>query len=185
MANMSASHIDIELVKDLLRRLNYLVQVHQLDDGCQIIFPKKRSDGADQQERVIYEIIRNHSSGITGIKIQANNKNNNETESEDFFASPEYAFRLIITSDLVRRMRNFPIHDSLVDYYNLDGSYVASLGHLLISPTSEDQKKKEGFLSVILGHAIQDDFDPIYDSIADTPEHNVGTGYRLVKSFWR
>src|SRR5687768_12719477 len=98
MANM----IQYDRVKKFLEKYDYTVKVIKVDDNaCQATFPVAKTHS--EKEFVSYKLRRQEEYGIY--------------VNEEFWSAPEYSLRLMISCDILNRMRQIPIHDSLISYY--------------------------------------------------------------------
>jgi hypothetical protein len=162
--------IDIKKVKAFLAGHDYIVKVVKSDNGCKVIFPHpKITRPNSERETIEYKISREKEVGVY--------------VNDEFWSAPEYALRLMITCDILNRMKKIPIHESLINYYDQDKE-VESLHDVLSGPNNIEDNRREGFLAGLISKAIEDKFPAIYEDVANSPAHNVGTGYRLLKSFF-
>ncbi len=162
--------IDLNKVKLLLTARNYIVKVKQINDqSCLVNLPNPQLIKREfQPQEINYKLIK---ESPTGLDVNG-----------EFWSGPEYALRLMISCDILYRMRKIPIHESLINYYDKTGKEVEDLVCILSGPSDDEQKNREGFLAGIFSKAIEDRFPPIYQEAAET--HGVALGYRLLKSFF-
>lgn len=162
--------IDIKKVKSFLDKHDYIVKVYKSEEGCVVEFPYPKIYKPLLQQNKTFYILRYGNE--PGVYV------NNE-----FWSAPNYALRLMVTCDIINKMKKIPIHESLISYYNSDRE-VERLSDILMGPVNDDDKNKEMFLATLLAKAIENKFPSVYEEVANAREHNVGTGYRILKSFF-
>jgi hypothetical protein len=171
MCEASVGNIDDDLfyeIKDLLSANDYIAKVSSTEeDICLLELPKTKN-----KQEISYNIQRESPSGIT---ITINN-------NQEFWSCPEYALRLMVLCDILRRMRKIPVNEGLISYYDKDNQEVEEISDIIPEPTNEEDRIKEGFLNTLIRQAIEDKFPSVLEDVAES--HHVSTGYRLLKSFF-
>lgn len=156
-------------IKKFLESHNYIVKIGKVPGGCSVMFPcpnlMKPTVKAMQSEKVTYKIKRGKSSGV---KI-----------NKEFFSVPEYAVRMVVAADIIKRMNDIKIDQSLITYEGHENDDEVCLMSVLDPPTDPETFEKECNLVQLSLEATRTNFDPKYKELAKIG--NIEEGYKIIQ----
>jgi hypothetical protein len=155
--------------KEFLSSHNYVVKIEKILGGCAAMFPcanlMRPTVKQTQSEKVTYKIKKGKNSGV---KI-----------NKEFFSVPEYAVRMVVAADIIKRMNDIKIDQSLIAYEDYENDNEVCLMSVLDPPTDPEAFEKECNLVQLSLEATRNNFDRRYEELAKIG--NIEEGYRLIQ----
>jgi hypothetical protein len=166
-------------VKSLLRQKDYLTVVRQQGDGCIVTYPHPKLLHDSKKIPRLIQCISIQRGNEPGFWVNTTMETNSK---ERFIPLPEYAMRLYIAFEIAACNSQIPINAALVSFEDGEGREYDDIEDIIPSPSSEDEKKKEGILYGLIVEAKNDGFPPEFEKVAET--HGVAEGYRIIRKFY-
>lgn len=163
-------------VRALLRTRDYITTVKKQGDGCIITYPHPILLNGASLPRLVecFTIKRGVKPGMwTTTSYDA---------KENWVDIPEYAIRLFIACEVAACNYRIPIDPSLTVFLDESESEKEDLEDVIQGPSTEEDRKKEGFLYALVSEARKDGFPPVFEEVAGT--HGLAEGYRIIRPFY-
>lgn len=165
---------DLSTIIQLLRKHDYIVEVHRTDKGCRVVYPVRREFPQHERFEVIYTM--DHKKDYVEITTESIQK----TLGKILLMGPHYAHKALIMFHIIKTCNKINYNQSLIQFF-INKEEVAEptfLQSLTYTELSNTDLQKENALIALAVPAFQHGFDEAYEEMAS--KQDIDEGYKSI-----
>jgi len=161
----------ITIIQEILKRHNYLVEVHHTENGCKAIFPRRREVPQFEPFEFVYNLNFNKRY------VQVTNTRGGQAEGGIILLGPPYSHKVLIMFHLIKVCNKIKYDYSLIQFFINKEQVEESkfLQAITYSDMSLEDLQKEHALILLSVPAFQDNFKSGFMDMA--AQQNIQEGY--------